>query len=346
MHGVPLGRKQQILLNIAISLALFAAIFWLVGFDKILAVLLTAQPGFLAAALVTYFIVTVVMSYRIKVVLASMGERLGLAQIAPSNLAGMLASDFTPARVGYFLAAFSLSSRHRIKLEKTFIAIFGPQLFDFLIKAFSAAILTALIVQKTGTNDVLLNVVVIGAALAAIFSAALVVFYPPLLARLAFLARFQSLSRVFGFVRRMHEHSDRIFAVKWRVVAITSVTWFLKGVEWLLISRALGIVITGDTAYDLGFMMVLQGAITIIQFIPSPTIAGAGASEAAFAAVLLAFGVPFESSVTFGFLTRAVMVAVDAFSLPLILDYLRRHSLESVLERLLGSGTEGGTGSV
>lgn len=323
------------LLNLALSLAVFAAIFWLVGMDKISAVLATVDPSLIALAVATYFLVTAGMSYRIMIVLRSMGEKLGFMHAAPSNLAGMLASDFTPARVGYFFTALSLSSSHGIKLEKAFVAIFGPQLFDFLIKTLAAAALTVIIVQRTGTSDVLVNVTIIAAALSAILCAAVLVFHPPSLGWLSPLERLPLASRAFPFLRRMHEHSDRILSVKWQVVGITFFTWFLKGVEWLLLSRAVGIAISGDVLYDLAFMMVFQGALTIIQFIPGPTIAGAGASEAAFAAVLLAFGVPFESSVTFGFLTRAVMVAVDVFSLPVIVGYLRTHTLENSLGKIL-----------
>jgi len=333
LGGVPL-EKKHILLNLAVSIALFAALFYFIGIDKMAAVLASAKPEFFALALLVYATVTFAMSYRVKVVLASMGEKLGLAQIAPHNLAGLLASDFTPARIGYFFTAFSLSSRHKIKLEKTFIAIFGPQLFDFLIKAISAAALTVFIVQRTGTSNILINIVVVAAALAAILFAGLLVFHPPALERFAFLEGLPFASRAFGFIRRMHQHSDRILAVKVEVVCLTMATWTLKGLEWLLISRALGISVSGDALHDLAFMMVLQGALTIIQFIPSPTVAGAGASEAAFAVVLIPFGVPFESSVTFGFLTRMVMIIVDAFSLPVIISYLRGHTLDKTMEQI------------
>ena len=133
----------------------------------------------------------------------------------------------------------------------------------------------------------------------------------------------------------MHEHSASVLSVKWSIVGITAFTWMAKGLEWLLLAKAIGITISGNPLYDLFFMMVFQGAITIIQFVPSPTIAGAGASEAAFAIILLPFGVPFETSVAFGFLTRLTMIAVDMFSLPVIVQYLHKHSMEGTLDKLL-----------
>ena len=264
-----------------------------------------------------------------------MKESIPLNQLIPPNLAGLLASDFTPARIGYFFTAFSISSRNKVPLEKTMAAIFGPQLFDFLIKVASAAILTAIIVSKIGANNILINIVIILAAFFGIVLAGLLVFWPPMVRILSPFERFPFVPKVFSFLRGMHEHSSSVFSVKWKIIAITAFTWMAKGLEWLLLAKAIGITITGNPLYDLLFMMVFQGAITIIQFIPGPTIAGAGASEVAFAIILLPFGVPFEASVTFGFLTRLTMIIVDVFSLPVIVQYLHKHSMEGTLDKLL-----------
>jgi uncharacterized protein (TIRG00374 family) len=330
-----LDKTHQMALNIIISLVLFVAILYLVGIDKIYKVILSAKPEFFLLALVCYFALTILMSYRIKVVLAAMGDKLSMKQIVPSNLAGLLGSDFTPARVGYFFTAFSLSSKFSLKLEKTIAAIFGPQLFDFMIKAVSAAILTAIIVSKVGANNILINIVIIVGAFGAIIGAGLMVFYPPFLALLKPFEKLPIVPFVFNFIRRMHEHAGSVLSVKWSVVWITGLSWVAKGMEWLFLSKALGIVINGDPLYDLFFMMVFQGAITIIQFVPSPTIAGAGASEAAFAVILLPFGVPFETSVAFGFLTRLTMIVLDILSVPVIVEYLHKHSMEGTLDNLL-----------
>lgn len=329
-----MDRKLQIVLNLVVSLVLFALIIYLVGADEISNVVLNARMDLLALSVLFYLALTLIMSFRIKVVLSSMGEKLSLQKIYPSNLAGLLASDFTPARVGYFFTAFSLSSRNSIATEKTIATIFGPQLFDFLIKATSATLLTAMIVSTFGANGILLNIVLIVCSFTAILFAGLLVFYPPMLDMLSFLKVLPFAGKVFGFLRSMHQHSHRIFSVKWEIVWITLFSWLVKGTEWFLLSRAIGIEIFGDMVQDILFMMVFQGAITIIQFVPVPTLAGAGASEAGFAAILFLFGVPFEQSVAFGLLTRFVMIVADVFSIPVILEYLHKHSLEGTMDRL------------
>lgn len=315
----------------------FALILYLTGPEKIISAILSADYPLLALAVLLYLLVNLAMSYRIKVVLQSMGDRHGLSGVFPSNMAGMLASDFTPARAGYFFTAFSLSSKLGIPLEKTLISIFGPQLFDFLIKVTSASLLLLLLLSKSGIENVLLNALLVAAFLAAIIFAGLLVFYPPLLKRLSFLEPLPFAKKAFNFLKKMHEHSHLVWAIKGRIALITFASWAFKGAEWFAIARALGISITGDPLQDFLIVMVFQAAVTILQFLPLPTIAGAGASEAGFAALLLPFGIPLEQSISFGFLTRLLMIVVDTIlGLPVILDYLHRHSLESSLKSVLG----------
>ena len=151
--------KQKFIINLSISLAIFVAIFYIIGADKIINSLMHARFEFIILALVAYILVNLLMSLRIKVVLDSISDELSTLKILPSSLAGMFASDFTPARVGYFFTAFSLSSRFKIPLEKTTISIFGPQLFDFLIKAVSASVLFLFLVDKLGAGNLFVNLV-------------------------------------------------------------------------------------------------------------------------------------------------------------------------------------------
>ncbi len=327
-------------MKLGISLLVFAAIFHFVGVDKIVSVLLNANPLLLLAGILTYILLNIMMSWRISAILESIGHKFSIKQIFQINLGGMLASDFTPARAGYFFTAFSIASKFGLELEKPMIAIFGPQIFDFMIKAASAGIIIFIILGKSEVaNDMLLNAAMIITFFGALLFVGALVFYPPLLARFAFLERFPAIPTMFGFLRRMHQHIDRVLAIKWKIILITFATWIVKGFEWFFLSRALGISVSGgDALSDLLFMMIFQASVTIIQFLPIPTLAGAGASEAGFAAILMVFGVPLEVGVSFGFLTRFVMIAIDMFGLPTLLDYLQKHSLESSLEGLGSMG--------
>ncbi|MFH1521136.1 MAG: lysylphosphatidylglycerol synthase transmembrane domain-containing protein [Candidatus Micrarchaeota archaeon] len=329
-----MNQKTKLFLNLILSFVVFFIIIYVTGIDKILEVLATVKLEFVLLALLVYVLVNLLMSTRIKIVLDSFGDKLTSSQIFPSNLAGMLASDFTPARIGYFFTAFSLSSRFKLPLEKTMIAIFGPQLFDFLIKVTSASILFVFLVDKLGAGNILVNIVVLLFVLIGVIGAGLAVFYPPFLNYFKFFEKFPFVPTIFAFLRKMHLHSEKVLSVKWPVIGVTFLSWFFKSLEWFILAKALSISIFDDLLLDLGFMMIFQAAITIIHFLPIPTLAGAGASEAGFAAILVVFGIPLATSITFGFLTRFIMIAVDIFSLPVLTGYLQTHNLEKSLGTL------------
>ncbi len=323
------------------SIAIFALLFYLVGIDKIITVLFRIDKNLLAIGIFFYIMVNLSMSLRIKVSLESIGKKLGILEIFKSNMAGMLASDFTPSRAGYLLTAFSISSRNNIDLDKTMLAIVGPQLIDFSVKATSAAILLSVMISATSSDGMLVNAALILTVISGVAFAGLLIFYPPFLERIRFLERIPLMSGALAFLSKMHIHSNKLFSVKGRIFLVTMLSWLLKGTEWFILAQALGMEITGNLIYDFSFMMVLQAAVTILQFLPLPTIAGAGASEAGFAAILLFFGVPAEIGISFGFLTRIVMIIVDVFSLPVIFDLIHKSGFGKLFSRIssgMGSG--------
>ncbi len=319
---------RSYLIKLLLSALIFIALFYFIGINTIISVLQKAKLEFIIGALVCYLLVNFSMAYRIKLVLDELGNKLSPLQTFPSSLAGMLASDVTPARSGYFFTAFSLSSKYNISLEKTMISVFGPQIFDFLIKVFSAFLLFYVISQVTGFGNLFYSVIILIAFLVAVLTAALLVFHPPFMKMLGFMRVFPIVPRVFDFLSKMHDHSMALLKIKWKIIFITLIAWCLKGCEWYFISRAIGISISSDPIYSIAFMMIFQGALTILQFLPLPTVAGAGASEAGFAAILILFNIPVAVSVTFGLLTRFLVLFVDLFSIPVLLDYLHNNKID------------------
>ena len=318
------------IINLLISIVIFALIIWYIGYEQIVEALSKANLAFIGAAIVLYIILNIIMSFRIKIILEKLGNKLNVLDIAPSSLAGLLASDFTPARVGYFFSAFSLSSKFNIEIEKTIMSIFGPQLFDFLIKIVSAAILIIWLTKGAGVVSYL----IIAIAFLGIIFVSLLLFYPPLLDWLKIFNFIPFFEKGINLIKKMQIHSEIILSVKFKIIAITLCSWFVKGIEWLFLAKSLGINLSSNIFEEIFIMLIFQAAITIVQFIPLPTVAGAGASEAAFASVLYFFGVSAEKAIVFGFLTRLVMLTIDLFSLPILIEYLNKHNFENTLGEL------------
>lgn len=342
--------RLKFALNILISVLFIALIVYFAGYKKVFSVFSEIDLILFLSAVVMYIVVNLLMSLRIRLILSRMGKCLSMKQIIPSHFAGMVSSDFTPARVGYFFTAFSLSSKYDIPVEKSIMSIFGPQLLDFIVKSLSAMILVFLMAGALGLGDdgILLNVFFLFAFIFAVIFSGLLLFYPPFVNRLekgilektAVLPAGASssftvvVSKSFSFLKLMQNHSKSILELKAEILLIGILSWIAKGFEWLLLAWAVGITLGTDFIYSLGFMMVFQASITILQFLPLPTIAGAGASEIGFAAILHLFGVSPDTAVGFGLLTRMLMIAVNSFAFPVVFEYLGKHSFGETIRKL------------
>ncbi|MBI5051314.1 flippase-like domain-containing protein [Candidatus Micrarchaeota archaeon] len=338
--------RHKYLINIIGSLVIFGLLFYFFDIGKVLEVLSKSNLLFILIAVFFYILVNLAMSYRIQLVLKKLSMDLKLRQILNSNFAGMLASDFTPARAGYFFTAFSLSSRFKLPIEKTILSIFGPQLFDFTIKISSVAILmlfmvSALKVANMDSGLITLSILIMFATIA--FFGLLLV-YPPLLEKFSFIKKLKIGRKAFYLFHLMQLNSKSLLEIKWQIVGVTLLSWFFKGIEWYFLAKAVGISILDDGLYMVLFMMIFQGAVTLIHFLPIPTIAGGGTSEAAFTGLLVLLGVKPEIGLAFALLTRGIMILIDSVGIPTIIEYIRKDGFSGLLKELdsMESKAQGG----
>jgi uncharacterized protein (TIRG00374 family) len=339
--------------KLAIS-ALFAVLFiallvYFVSPQQVADVLSKADWRYLLLAALCYVGLNALMAFRIQELLGEVGHKISFRSAMEANFAGMSASDFTPARSGYFFTAFLLSSKHDIPIEKTMLAIFGPQMLEFAIKALALAVLVFVVLGQMGILGTSNPLLIIGPILGifviiGLFSALL--FSPALLETFSFAKRV-AVGRKFFFLFHLMQRNSKALLDKWAVVlGVSLLTWFLKGLEWFCLAKSLGITLNPDPLAELGLFLLIHPSITLIQFIPIPTLAGTGTSEAAFAGLLVLFGVPPATGVPFALLTRALMISIDAVAgIRTILDYIRRESIAGILEDINGVEERAGEGA-
>jgi len=320
------------IINIAGALAAIAIILYFVDVGQIWGVISHSRLEFILLASLAYITLNAAMAQRIRVLLSSMGHRIPFASALKADLGGMLASDFSPARSGYFLTAFLISSEKSVNLEKSMLAIFGPQLLEFLLKAVCTALLVVLIMQSFpifAGKEILVFATLAAIAGGIIFFFALL-FHPNLLERFAFM-KIGPGKKVFYLFHLMRDNSG-VMVREWpSILSLTMIAYILKAVEWFLLAKALGITVIGPV-WDLGFFLLFVPFVTFVQFLPLPTIAGAGTGEAAGTAILALFGVPIEIGISFGFLTRGMMILVDLAGISAILPFIRKESFDGVLK--------------
>jgi uncharacterized protein (TIRG00374 family) len=302
--------------ELLLSLLLIAALFYFTDMGKVAAVVSHLDWKWLLAALAFYFSINVCMAIRIWVLLADMGKRLPYMKVLMAHFSGMIASDFTPARSGYFTTAFVLSRNNALELEKTMVSIVGPQIFDFLLKVTAGAIafwylLTYALGDNTGQS--VIYAVVFGIFAIAMMIAVMVLslFSPRFLRLIGFVKRLPFGAKLHLLVENIQNNSDSIKRHIGLIVGLLLLTWLFKAAEWYALAQAVGI--SPNVPFNaLIFFAFLQPLVTILQFAPLPTFAGAGFSEAATVFVLLQFGVTAEAALVFALLTRGIMILVDS----------------------------------
>ena len=306
-------KKQLLLLvELAISFAILGAVLYFVELDKVIGVLASANCWFILAALFAYLGINLGMSIRIRLILAEMGHRVSLASAMLANFAGMLVSDFTPARSGYFATAFVLTANERIPFGKSVISILGPQLFEFMLKVCAGTIAVIYIFYHLNLGEgsfagMLFGVVALAGMLA---FGILLMFSKRFLLLLKPIEKLPFGKKAYSELARMQHNALVIKRLAWAIVILLAITWVLKGVEWFMLALSIGMEPETEL-HPILFYMFLQPLITILQFIPTPTLAGMGLSEAGAVAVLSLFGVPLYTAAAYALLTRSLMIFVD-----------------------------------
>ncbi len=304
------------IVELILSLLLIAALFYFTDMAKVAVVVGQLDWKWLLVALAFYFSINVCMAIRIWVLLADMGKRLPYMKVLMAHFSGMIASDFTPARSGYFTTAFVLSRNNALELEKTMVSIVGPQIFDFLLKVTVGAIafwylLTYALGGSTQESVVLAVAFGIFAIAMMILVMILSLFSPKFLHLMGFVKSLPFGEKLYLLVENIQHNSGSIKRHLGLIVGLLLLTWLFKAAAWYAIAQAVGI--SPNVPFNaLIFFAFLQPLVTILQFAPLPTFAGAGFSEAATVFVLLQFGVPAEAALVFALLTRGIMILVDS----------------------------------
>ena len=306
--------KKQLLIaaELIISLAIIAAVLYLVNVGEVLAVIVNANYWFLLAALCAYFGINLGMSIRIRMILAEMGHKVSLGSALMANFAGMLVSDFTPARSGYFATAFALTANNKIPLEKSIVSILAPQLFEFMLKVCAGTIAIIYLFHKLNLGEASFVGMLLGTvALAGMLAfGVLLLFSKRFLVMLKLIERLPLGAKAYGAFARMQHNAIAIKKLTWAILLLLAITWGLKGVEWTMLGMAVGMNPQVEFPQYF-FYLFLQPLVTMLQFIPTPTIAGMGVSEAGAVAILMLFGVPAPVAAAGAIMTRSIMIFVD-----------------------------------
>jgi uncharacterized protein (TIRG00374 family) len=297
-------KNLLILLNTAVSLALVGAIIYLVGFEDVIGELQNIELFYLFLSILSLFAMDIIMSYRIQILLDGAGEKVGLLKILRSHFVGMLMADFSPSRTGYFATAAALHYNYKVPPEKALLSIFGPQMFDFAFKvaAGSIAVLYLMFVF-IGPGD---GIVLVGGVVAIsllIVLMMLILFSRRFLQLFSFAERIPFISSIYAVTLRMQEKSHVVIEKSPHILALILVSWNFRALSWYFAAKTVGITL--DTPFpEFIVYYFLQPLITMLEFVPSPTIAGLGLSEGGSTLVFSLFGIAPAKAALFALIAR------------------------------------------
>ena len=325
--------KLMLLVNGLVSIIIVAAIVYLVGFEQMIDELRNIDLFMLFLSILFLFFLDLVMSLRIDVLLKGMGINLGYPDILKSHFVGMLAADFTPARSGYFATAANLRYNYDVPSEKAMLSIFGPQIFDFALKLIVGTMGIFYIAYYFLKLDEwwMLSIGII-VMIGIIATMLLTLFSKKFIRLFSFAEKIPVIHKFYAMVCRMQEHAHVVHKKTKEIIVLMLIAWFFKATSWYFAAKAIGITV--DTPFpEIIFYFFLQPLLTMLEFIPTATIAGLGLSEGAATLVFPLFGVTAAKAITFALVVRFKTTLLHLIAVPEALKILKKDNFTRILSK-------------
>jgi len=319
---------MRILLQVVIAAALISALLWYVGLSSLISILSKMKPEYFALAFLAYFGINLLFAVRLKRVLERDGVKMSFAKTLLAHYAGMLTSDVTPGRSGYFLTPVYLKNQN-VPTSKSLSGILGIQTIEFLTKVAGGIGAVIFLVETVPSESweqfgsfagINLGLLIAGLGIALMLTGAIV------LATFTWSRRAMSffdhvansrLLRRFtgGLMGKLEEYKDS--AQKTRravpeIILITIACWILKGFEWYFLGLALGITQISWIGYFL-----IHPLVTALAFVPI-TPAGVGVQEFGIVGIFALLGVASAPAGVFALLSRVLLIVEDLIGVPQI----------------------------
>ncbi|MCK4319747.1 flippase-like domain-containing protein [Candidatus Micrarchaeota archaeon] len=306
------NKRVHLAIHSIISLLLIGIILYFAGVDAVLKEFANINFFYLFLAVFFLFLMYLGMVLRIKIMLDEMGCPLSFMKILSAHFTGMLMSDFTPARSGYLATAVVLNKNYKIPSEKAMLSVIGPQAFDFVVKigAGTVAVIYLIFSLFQGNGGYFLFIGVFG-LLFVLLVMILLMFSRKFLSLFSFSKSIPFIGRIYNMFERMQVHSDIVIKKTPILILILIFTWTFKAISWWMVAWSAGLFI--DFAYggELVFYYFFQPLVTMLEFVPSPTLAGMGLSEGGGILVMSLFGISVAKITFFMLLARFKTIVLN-----------------------------------
>ena len=295
---------------VGLSLILLLAIFYYIGIDKILAIFSTIDLMLFLLSTLMLLAMHLLIGWRILYVSKVINAPISFKDAFFTHMLGMLLSEITPGRSGYMLSPIYLKSKG-IESGKALAMVIAPQPFDYAGKLLGAVM--ALIVLFS----LPLSYMALPFLLVILFF--LLIYSPAFLSltKWVYEAFLKLLPLTIPYARKPIEWVEKMQASasilkgKWHViVSFVILSYSLRVLNWAFLFFAFGWLIKSKLYTTLLFYL-LQPFISFVEFIPLPSSAGSGFSEAVGSFVFSQFGLSAAQGVAFVFMLRIQSIIVS-----------------------------------
>lgn len=298
----------------AIGLLILAYIIYSLDPNRVMGVLLKTRLDYFILAAFFYFLndVTAAISLRMMT-----SDKISLLEVLVSHMGGMLYSNITPGRLGYYYTSFSIAKKTDTSRSANIGILTLFQGINFFVKVMLCIIavtyFSSYIVDSDSQNYLLFAAFfpLIGLAFIAL------VLYTKTINLM--LSKVSAAKRLLGYIERMQAATKEVKTEKIiKLLILALFGWFFMSAQWLMLASAIEVDISYLTA------LMLQPLLTTVMFVPvSPS--GLGLAEGGSALLFNASGFTLADGLAFMLLVRINSIAVDAFGL---LDSRRRNTFE------------------
>lgn len=303
--------RAHFIAELIISVIIIGLLLHFAGFEEFIGYIERINLWWLALSVILLIAMYFFMVLRIKILLDEMKAGIGFWKIFRAHVSGMLVADFTPARSGYIATALVMNKKYHVPSEKAMVSILGPQMFDFITKVFAGGIAVFYLVNAVLHTDSgwIMYAGVVGIS-AMVLVIALLLFSKRFLRIFDFALKWPMVGELLAMCHRMQEHSGVVIRKAPVIFGLLLITWSLKAFSWWAVAKSVGITVDFPV-HEVFFFYFFQPLVTMLEFIPTPTLAGMGVSETGGALVLGLMGVGAAQATAFMLVARFKTIAVN-----------------------------------
>lgn len=227
---------------VGISIILFLVVT--VNLSEMVDVFYRSAGYLLLLSVFVYAFNNIVMAYRLHYITKTIGKKLRFKSVFLSHMSGMIASDVTPAKVGYMYAAVPLK-RNGLAVETSISAILFCYISDAIIKVVVVVFGILYLSRLINFPSELQSMINTGIVLSVLLIIGFLFFFSSMF---SFNAAIRNTK--FGTaITEISTESNKFWKILPALMFFSIVGWIFRGIEWYLLAKAFDLDLDAIVAF-------------------------------------------------------------------------------------------------